>query len=336
MNHIIKKSFILLLSSLLLQGCFFQEKNHEDTRFVMDTIVSIQTTGKDEKALTEATNKAFTLFQTIADETDSYTAQGDDMLFAINSRAGQGPQKAAPHLYNLLKTLQPLHHEDAISLTLGPAISLWNRHKEAGTVPTKDEVAAALDASKKGHYELSDDQKTLTLDAGTQLDLGAVAKGYAVEQVSQELAKDKNITSALINAGGNIKVIGKKPDGKPWRIGVQDPVDAEKLLGTLTVPSGTAIATSGDYQRYYEVNGVRYHHILDPKTGWPARRAHAVTVVTKSATMSDYYSTMLFVMTPEAAMKFVEATPDLEMIYVAADGTITVSSGLKDTFSQGS
>jgi thiamine biosynthesis lipoprotein len=337
MCHFIQKGFIILLSSLLLQGCFFQNKNqtirHEDTRFMMDTIVSITTTGKDEKTLTEATNKAFTLFQEIADETDSYHSHTDDSLFAINAKAGQGPQKAAPYLFDILQQVLPMRHEQ-LCLTLGPVISIWNKHREAHTVPSKEEIAAALKESGDNRITLSSEKGTIALAPHSQIDLGAVAKGYAVEKAAHVLEEDPAIKTALINAGGNIKVIGDKEDGSPWRIGIQDPQDSQKLLGTLSVPSGTAIATSGDYQRYYEINGTRYHHILDPATGWPARHAHSVTVVTHSAFMADYYSTLLFVMTSEKAIELAEATPDLEVVYQDTAGRLHISSGLKNRFTK--
>ncbi len=135
-------------------------------------------------------------------------------------------------------------------------------------MPAKAEIAQALAKCGPEKYTLDVAGNTVTLAPGAQLDLGAVAKGYAVEQAAELLRRDKRVKTALINAGGNIKVLGSKEDGSPWKIGVQDPRNPQKVLGTLAVKDGTAIATSGDYQRYYEVDGKRYHHILDPRTGW--------------------------------------------------------------------
>lgn len=321
----------LVLSSLIYSGCFFQQKNHEDTRFLMDTIVTITTTGDQEKALKEATDEAFTLFQTIANQTDPYQEQGPEDLYAVNKAAGKGPHKASPYLMDILAQTTPLHNA-SLDVTLGPVIRVWNKHREAKTVPTGDEIKQALAKCGAKKYTLSTVDDTLTLEKDAALDLGAVAKGYAVEQAARLLSRDKAVKTALINAGGNIKVLGTKADGKPWRIGVQDPRDPQKLLGTLAVGDGTAIATSGDYQRYYEVAGKRYHHVLDPATGWPAWRARSVTVVTRSAFWADYYSTLLFVLPWEKAMDLVEKDPHLEMIYVDAEGALHVSSGLKERF----
>ena len=165
------------------------------------------------------------------------------------------------------------------------------------------------------------------------MDLGAVAKGYGVEAAANELKKHPEVEAALVNGGGNIKVIGTKKDGKPWRIGIQDPRDNQKLLGTLALTANMAVATSGDYQRYYEVNGVRYHHIIDPATGFPARGTISATAVTTSAYVADYYSTLLFVLPKEEAIKLVESTDDLEAVIKDDQGNIYISPGLKDKFS---
>lgn len=298
---------------------------------MMDTIVTITTTGQNEKKLTEATDKALALFQTIANQTDPYTAQGPEDLYALNEAAGKGPHKVSPYLLDILTQITPLQNAP-LDVTLGPVIRVWNRHREARTVPSREEIKQALAKCGLKKYTLSTAEGTVTLAPETQLDLGAVAKGYAVEQAARLLAQEKDVKTALINAGGNIKVLGTKADGKPWRIGVQDPRNPQKLLGTLTVGDGTAIATSGDYQRYYEVSGRRYHHVLDPATGWPAWHCRSVTVVTPSAFWADYYSTLLFVLPWEKAMELVEKDSRLEMVYVDGDGAMHVSSGLKDKF----
>ncbi|ERL19338.1 ApbE family protein [Acidaminococcus sp. BV3L6] len=225
---------MILLSSLFLQGCFFQDQNstihHEDTRFMMDTIVTIETTGKSEDTLKSTTDKAFAAFQEIADETDSYAPHGPKDLYAINEKAGTGPQKAAPHLLAILKSAASHPHQE-LSLTLGPVIKIWNDNREKKTVPSRAEIADALTLTKGSRVRIDETTGTLTLMPGTQIDLGAVAKGYAVEEAAKVLQKEGGFQTALINAGGNIKVLGEKPDHKPWRIGIQDPKDPEKVLG---------------------------------------------------------------------------------------------------------
>lgn len=298
---------------------------------MMDTIVTITTTGNNTDGLKAATNDAFHLFQTIANQTDPYTQQGPEDLYAVNQSAGQGPHKASPYLMDILSQVRPMGNRD-LDLTLGPVIQVWNAHKETKTVPSEGEIAQALAKTGPEKYTVDTAANTVTLAPGTQLDLGAVAKGYAVEQAADLLSRDKRVKTALINAGGNIKVLGTKEDGSPWKIGVQDSRNPQKIIGTLAVKDGTAIATSGDYQRYYEVDGKRYHHILDPRTGWPAWHARSVTVVTRSAFWADYYSTLLFVLPEDQAMALVENNPNLEMLYVDLDGNTYLSSGLKDIY----
>ena len=221
---------LLVFSSLTCAGCFFQTEKHEDTRFMMDTIVTITTTGDSKKDLTDATNDALQLFQTIANQTDPYTEQGPEDLYAVNQSAGKGPHKASPYLMDILSQVQPMGNRD-LDLTLGPVIQVWNAHKEAKTVPSQEEVAQALAKPGPEKYTVDTAANTVTLAPGAQLDLGAVAKGYAVEQTADLLSRDKRIKTALINAGGNIKVLGTKEDGSPWKIGIQDPRNPQKILG---------------------------------------------------------------------------------------------------------
>lgn len=203
---------MILLSSLFLQGCFFQDQNstihHEDTRFMMDTIVTIETTGKSEDTLKSTTDKAFAAFQEIADETDSYAPHGPKDLYAINEKAGTGPQKAAPHLLAILKSAASHPHQE-LSLTLGPVIKIWNDNREKKTVPSRAEIADALTLTKGSRVRIDETTGTLTLMPGTQIDLGAVAKGYAVEEAAKVLQKEGGFQTALIKPAATSRSLGK-------------------------------------------------------------------------------------------------------------------------------
>lgn len=322
---------VLLISSLFLTGCFFQQKEVSDTRFMMDTVISISATGDSEKTLEQAISAAFNAFKSVADATDPYASHLPQDLFALNKHAGQGPTKVNPILFTLLEETQKLAHPE-INLTLGNIISLWQAHSKAQTVPTPEEVKTALALSLSGSLTLNKVDATVTLAPKQQVDLGAVAKGYGVDAAAKVLRTNKAVTSALINAGGNIMVIGTKKDGKPWKIGIQNPRDNQKLLGTLELKPNMAIATSGDYQRYYEVKGVRYHHIIDASTGYPAQGTISATAVASSGFLSDYYSTLLFVLPFDRAKKIVETTAGLEAIIQSAKGELYISPGLKNIF----
>ncbi len=323
--------FVITISSLLITGCFFQQKTYKDTRFLMDTIVEITVYGDDEAKLRRGSDAGFAAFKGIADVTDNYEQRQDNDLFALNLQAGKGPFVVDKKLFTLLTATKKLPYKK-IDLTLGPVISLWHENGKTTTVPSKDAVKAALAKCGDNSYTLDAATGTVALPAGTSMDLGAVAKGYAVDRAYDALKNDPSVKAALINAGGNIKILGKKQDGKPWRIGIQDPRHKDKMIGTLEIAPGMSLATSGDYQRYYEVNGVRYHHIIDPATGYPARNAISTTAVHESAFLADYYSTLLFILPNKEAKAVVEKTAGLEAIIINPEGKIYVSPGLKALF----
>ena len=296
------------------------------TFFAMDTVMTVTAPGADEKLLAACEDEVRRL-----EALFSVTAETSEIARLNETGEATLSDETAQVLRFALEEAELTG--GALDVTLYPVVRAWGFTTGDYRVPDDAEIAAQL--ARVGWTQVGLDGNVARVPEGVMVDLGAVAKGYASDRLAA-LLRAHGVGSALIDLGGNICCVGAKRDGSAWRIGVQDPANAEKLLGTITVDSGTAIATSGDYQRYYEVNGIRYHHILDPRTGWPARQAHAVTVVTRSATLSDYYSTMLFVMPREKALEFAEATPDLDIIYEALDGTVSVSSGLKDRFTPSS
>jgi thiamine biosynthesis lipoprotein len=167
---------------------------------------------------------------------------------------------------------------------------------------------------------------TVYLDEpGVQIGLGGIAKGYAVDRAVAKL-REHGIRSAVVNAGGDMALLG--PDGnRPWRVGVKDPRHPERTLGWFEATDVT-VHTSGDYERSIVVGGKRYHHILDPKDGYPARSARSVTVVTPDGTLGDALSTGIFVLGPSKGHRLIESLPDVEAVIVEAGGKTVVSRGL--------
>jgi len=322
---------LLTLSSLFTTGCFFRPQTYTDTRFLMDTTINITLYGSNQEELKVDANQAFNVFKDVADETDRYESHLPTDLYALNKQAGQGAFTPGHHLYYLLDWERKKPYT-AVDLSLGPLIDLWKLHSKNKTVPSGEEIKAALAKCGKDKYTLDTAAQTVTLKPEANLDLGAVAKGYAVDCAAESLKKAASVKAALINAGGNIKVLGTKPDGKPWHIAIQDPRDNQKILGTLTLKAGMSVATSGDYQRFYEVNGVRYHHILNPQTGLPSRNARSTTAIAESALTADYYSTLLFVLPEEEAIKVVENTPGLQAVILNSKNELYVSPGLQADF----
>jgi thiamine biosynthesis lipoprotein len=170
------------------------------------------------------------------------------------------------------------------------------------------------------------------LDEGMALDLGGIAKGYASDKV-KEFLLDRGFTRGIINFGGNVVAFGTKASKEPWKIGIQDPFDSRgNQIGIVETPE-TSIVTSGIYERYFEQDGVTYHHILDTASGYPADNSLAsVTIVTEECIAADAYSTLVFALGLDEGMQFIEDSADLEAVFVTKDKSVHLSSGLEESF----
>lgn len=213
----------------------------------------------------------------------------------------------------------------ALDVSVYPILRLWGFTTGAYAVPSGDEIAALLPLVD--YTQVGLDGSSAVLSPGMEIDLGSVAKGYAGDVLAAFL-RQSGVTSALLDLGGNIQAVGAKPDGSPWRIGVRDP-EGEGNLGVVTAED-KAVITSGGYERYFEKDGTRYWHILDPKTGSPARSGLAsVTVVGESGLLCDALSTALFVMGRDGAVAFWrDNCSDLhfDLVLVEEDGSITCTT----------
>ena len=176
-----------------------------------------------------------------------------------------------------------------------------------------------------------DDASARLEEPGMAVDLGAVAKGFAAQRAADAI-RAAGGTSALLDLGGNITVLGSKPDGADWRVAVKDPQDTERQLGVVSLRDKT-LSTSGGYERYFEANGITYHHILDPETGYPADSGLlSVTVVSSDPLLADALSTALFVAGRQAALDYWRSRDDFELILCGSDGVVTVTEGLTFAF----
>jgi len=205
----------------------------------------------------------------------------------------------------------------AFDPTIAPLVEAWGfpdapRHPDSATVATAraavDWTGLRPDASGAGW---------VLADPAARLDLGGVAKGWAVDRAAEILALRAG--PCLVNAGGDLRALGAKPGGKPWVVGIQHPRDPSALACRIRVPEGAAVATSGDYERFFEEDGVRYHHLLDPKTGFPARGPVSATVVAPTCAEADAWATAAFVLGVDEGLRRLEAEPDLEGLLIALD-----------------
>ena len=293
-----KKLFLALLAlALLVGGCGTAAEKVSDTRFAMDTFITIDAYGANGDDVMAAENSAFNKFQQIAIETDRFNDGGAGSLWQLNHAAAGQKVQLAPHTAAILDYCANKNGPE-FDITLGAVSDIWLAAKEEGVVPDTAAVKEAL--SHSGRDKIIYDAATGTAvrhDSATIIDLSAVAKGYAVDVAAQTLSESKNISAALVNGGGNIKV--------------------------------QAAATSGDYQRYYEAEGQRWHHLLSPQNGYPASLHQSVTVIAPTALEADYNSTLLFLKDNAAIKTYLNAHTKLAAIIVNHDGSLWVSPNMQ-------
>ena len=224
-----------------------------------------------------------------------------------------------------------------VNVAMGSVLSIWHDYREEGLdepwaakLPPMEMLAVAAEHTDISCMVIDEENCTVTLtDPAMKLDVGAIAKGYAVEMLARSL-EEKGISGYVINVGGNVRTVGSKGDGAKWTVGIENPQeDTEVAYLAYLELAGESLVTSGSYQRYYVVDGVRYHHIIDPETLMPSDGYVSVSVVCKSSGDGDALSTALFCMELDEGMALVESLPDVEAMWVENDGTQHRSSGFE-------
>jgi thiamine biosynthesis lipoprotein len=222
-----------------------------------------------------------------------------------------------------------------VNIAMGSVLSIWHDYRTIGMsdpaaaeLPPMDKLTEAAKHTDINCLVIDEENSTVTItDPAMRLDVGAIAKGYAVERVARSL-EEKGITGYVINVGGNVRTVGAKGDGSPWVAGIENPdTDAEEDYVAYLNLTGESVVTSGSYQRYYLVNGKRFHHIIDSETLMPAEGFLSVSVVCKHSGQGDALSTALFCMPFEEGLALVESLPDAEAFWVLPDGTTRQSDG---------
>lgn len=322
-----KRSWFLIVLCLPLLLCGCAQKSAEREFFAMDTVMQLRAYGPAaEDALAQAEAEIYRL-EGVLSCRDEQAA-----LARLNETGGgtAGEETAA-----LLQTALTLCEQTggAYDPALGALSEAWGFSTGAYRVPEPDALAEAMQSSGAGLVQL--DGISVTLTNGAQLDLGGIAKGYAADLLRAQLEKE-GVTSATLDLGGDVFVMGRKTDGGDWRIAVKDPADTESYLGVVSA-ADKFIVTSGVYERYFEENGVRYHHILDPKTGCPAESGLvSVTVLCENGAWADALSTACFVLGPDGALALrddlADQGADFELILVTDDGRVLYTDGLTDAF----
>lgn len=287
-----KKILIFMLCILLLSGCSFDAKR-EKTLFAMDTEIELAIYGK-KKAMERAETE-------IARLSEKYSVE--NLENAIKNYDAETEE--------ILNTATKIKQETngAFDVSVAPIMRIWGFYshefgEKKHRIPTAPEIEEALATASSGKY----------------IDLGGIAKGYCADRVVQVL-KEEGVKSAVLSLGGNVALIGAKDDGTPYTIGIKSPFD-EGLYATIKAQD-TMVVTSGDYVRYFEENGKIYHHIINPKTGYPAESdLKSVTIISDSGIYADCLSTALFVMGKDNAINYWKEKQDFEMILIDKDGKI--------------
>ncbi len=325
----IGKLYILTVLALciVLTGCFAGNVPLEKESFVMGTVVTQKIYGKNaQNAALGVESKLRSL------ENDMTVRKPGGEIYDLNLSAGTDSVKLGDDSLHVLREAVRYSQisRGAFNPAVGPLIELWG-FAEHPRVPGKEEIERLIDLVDYRDIIIQEDRARLR-QKGQRVDLGGIVKGYAAD-VAVRIYSKYGIKSAFINLGGNVAVIGDKPDGNPWIIGIQNPRDIPgRYIGTVSVKDASVV-TSGDYQRYFEADGKRYHHILDPQTGYPAQSGLiSTTIICESSIQADALSTAVFVMGLDEGMELVESLNGVEGIFVTEGYSVFVSEGLKGVF----
>jgi len=339
----------LLLLLLLLSGCGGQVSPDEAQESIqviaMDTAMLITTYGERSPAA------AYACEDVIRDLEAKLSRTVEDSEVSRLNAAGGDAVEIGWDAYSLLERAAAYSSSTggAFDITVAPVVSAWGFTEDSFRVPSQAELDRLLPLVDSSQVSVTpsldsngDGPKAMvTLGPGQAIDLGGIAKGYAADKIVKVL-REHEVPRANINLGGNVLAYGDRPDGTPWRVGIQDPArvgEQNAFAGVLALTDSFAV-TSGGYQRYFEQDGKTYHHIIDPATGYPADSGlTSVTVAAglgegDSGTMCDAYSTALFIMGEKKALDFWrtwEGTP-FELVLVTEDGRVVVTEGLADRF----
>lgn len=321
--------FAVLAVTLLTQKGVLSRKDPESVtyrRVLMGTVVEL-TLWDNGQDLDKAAEAGFAEIKRLVPVFSSYDPSSD--VSRISRDAGTAVL-VKPETMTVIKTAVDIAARScgAFDPTVGALARLWGPSGERGIVPTEREIKKTLPLVNWTMIGVDEKAHTVTLDVkGASINLGGVAKGFIAGKTAEAL-KVHGITRAIVKAGGDMFVYQPETGTpRPFIIGIQDPRE-KRVLAEVYVETG-AVSTSGDYERYFEKNGIRYHHILDPKTGMPARKSRSVTIIAKDPTLADALSTAVFVMGPKDGMALIEELPDVEGLIVDADGKVLLSTGFK-------
>ncbi|MBP3038276.1 FAD:protein FMN transferase [Bacillaceae bacterium Marseille-Q3522] len=300
------------------------------TEFLLDTVCRVKVYDKGKQ---EALEKAM---QRIADLGDQLTIhENGSIMDKVNKHAGIEAVQVPNDVYYLVKEGIKYSEESGGSkdITIGPLTLLWGIGSENARKPSDSEIQDVLPLINYKNVELNDENQSIYLkEKGMALDLGSIAKGFIADEAA-EVLRDNGVTSAIIDLGGNIYVIGKSPDGSDWNIGVQDPLESRGVSIGYIPKSDASVVTSGIYERFLEVDGVTYPHIFNPKTGYPYNNDIAgVSIIAEKSIDADALASAAYSKGIKEGVAFIEEFENIDAIFVSKDKRVYTTSGVKDVF----
>lgn len=338
------KAFSVLILIIMLVGCSNEnEVNTSKTTstttvndtipaskefFAMDTYMEVNAYGDNgEKAVAKAEKEVNKLDSILS------TGKSTSEISKLNKNK---KQVVSADTMSLIKESVKISKEtnSAFNPTIYPLMELWGFTKKNYYVPKDNEIKPLLNHMDIDNIKIDESKNEVSFkDSNMKIDLGAIAKGYTSSKII-DIFKENNIKSGMVTLGGNVQVLGKKPDGSLWKVGIQNPIGEDEYLGVLQT-SDKAVITSGGYERNFTKNGKSYHHILDPSNGYPANNGlTSVTIISSDGTLADALSTSLFVMGKDKAIDFYKKSNyNFDFILYTSDNKLIISDGVEDIFS---
>lgn len=340
-------TFVLIITSMF-SGCTKELSTNPENNdlkryqasflYLFDTVTFIAGYAEDEESFSEIAQSIQSTLEEYHQLYDIYNDYpGINNIKTINDNAGIAPVKVDNRIIEMLEFSKEAYQTTGglTNIALGSVLKIWHNYREEGIdspenakVPTRAELEAAAEHIDINKVIIDKTAGTVYLeDPQMSIDVGSIGKGYATEQTALML-EDKGIDHVLLSVGGNVRAVGKKPDGSFWATGIENPYGESESLAVVQL-DGQSIVTSGNYQRYYTVDGVRYHHIVNPYTLVPENHMAAVAVLCDDSGWADLISTALYNMTPEEGQEWIKTQPDIEAMWMLNDKSVIYTDGFK-------
>lgn len=341
----LKRIFCLIFSLLIilsLVSCNVKKqkfsKNYIEYFDTVCTVVGYEFNENEFNKTCDYIENSLEEYNNLFDIYKSY--DGINNIKTINSNAGKQPVVVDKRIIDLLLFSKEMFNKTngTVNVAMGSVLKIWHNHREMGmvepenaTVPEKNELLEANNHTNIDNIVIDEENSTVYLnDSEMSLDVGAIAKGYATERIAQELI-NQGKTAYTLNFGGNIRTIGNKGDDTPWTAAVTNPdLTAENTTLMRVKLTDCVFVTSGSYQRFYEVDGTRYHHIINPETLYPENNFASVSIYAKDSGLADALSTSLFNLSLEDGKRLISTFDGVQAMWVSSSGEITYTDGFKD------